>query len=168
MILEHHGFEQTSVELAQLDEAAEVAGFLRWQWEYYRATYDHQIADPEKKADYFLRINTRVTKGKLEDPEAELAVTDVYIGRATFPHGVDYTSPIPQAILDEARLKLKALKKALANPEQLLEIKALEVETRKVVVKQMHVPTDDDGTLNLAPAVEQFGSQYQIIGIKML
>ncbi len=114
MIIENHGLENVKVELVDLDVAGEAFGFIRWQWEYYRATYDLQIADPEKKADYYLRINTRAVKGKLEDPETELAVTDVFIGRATFPHGLDYDSPIPDSILNEAKLKLADLKKKLS------------------------------------------------------
>ncbi len=114
MIINNHGLENIKVELEQLDEVGESFGFIRWQWEYYRATYDLQIMDPEKKADYFLRINTRALKGKLEDPETELTVTDVYIGRATFPHGLDYTSIVPESILHEAKLKLADLKKNLS------------------------------------------------------
>ncbi len=114
MIISNHGLENIKFELAQLDVAGESCGFIRWQWEYYRATYDLQIEDPEKKADYYLRINPRALKGKLEDPETELAVTDVYIGRATFPHGLDYESAIPESIMHQAKLKLADLKKSLS------------------------------------------------------
>ncbi len=113
MIIDNHGLENIKAELETLDEVGEMFGFIRWQWEYYRATYDCQILDPEKKADYFLRINARVVHGKLEQADAELAVTDVYIGRATFPHGLDYTSEIPDAVMNEAKLKLADLKKKL-------------------------------------------------------
>ncbi len=114
MIISSHGLENIKVELEQLDVAGEACGFIRWQWEYYRATYDLQLEDPDKKADYFLRINTRAIKGKLEDPETELAVEDVYIGRATFPHGLDYQSQVPESILHQAKLKLADLKKSLS------------------------------------------------------
>lgn len=114
MIIENHGLENVKVELGQLDVVGESLGYIRWQWEYYRATYDLQIADPEKKADYYLRIGTKALKGKLEDPETELLITDVYIGRATFPHGLDYQSPIPDSVMNIAKLKLADLKKKLS------------------------------------------------------
>jgi hypothetical protein len=114
VIIENHGFENVKTDLAQFDNAGESFGFIRWQWEYYRATYDLLIEDPEKKADYFLRIGARAVKGKLEDPETELIVTDVYIGRATFPHGLDYQSAVPDQILNVAKLKLADLKKKLS------------------------------------------------------
>jgi len=112
MILENTGLDGIRSELAVLDDVADKLGFVRWQWEYNRATYDHKIT--EDGNDYYLRINTRAVEGKLEDPEAVLAIEAVYIGRHTFPHGLDYDSPISERVLDQARRKLDELKNSLA------------------------------------------------------
>ncbi|MBN3526050.1 YugN family protein [Paenibacillus apiarius] len=113
MIIENSGLIGLESDLAYLDEVTEDIGFVRWQWEYYRATYDLKFeANGE---EYFLRINTRVKEGKLEKPDTILAVEAVYMGRASFPHGLDYDTPIPQPILNSATQKLNELKQALIS-----------------------------------------------------
>jgi len=114
MIIENSGLNGLTSDLAHLDESTEKLGFVRWQWEYRRATYDLKLEDRSNQADYFLRINTRAVEGKLESPHAVLAIESVYIGRATFPHGLDYESPIPQPILNAASQRLQDLRKLLA------------------------------------------------------
>ncbi len=113
MIIENSGLNGLQSELAHLDNEAEKAGFVRWQWEYYRATYDLKLVDRASGNEYFLRLNTRAVEGKLESPHAVLVIEAVYIGRATFPHGMEYESPVPQHILDTAGQRLAQLKKAL-------------------------------------------------------
>lgn len=113
MIIENSGLIGLQSELSHLDDVAEQAGFVRWQWEYYRATYDLKLTDRASGADFFVRINTRAVEGKLEQPHAVLAVEAVYLGRATFPHGLDYESPVPQHILDTANQRLAQLKQKL-------------------------------------------------------
>jgi hypothetical protein len=112
MILENTGLDGIKSELAHLDDVTDKLGFVRWQWEYNRATYDYKIT--EDGNEYYLRINTRAVEGKLEDPEAVLAIEAAYIGRATFPHGLDYDSPIADSVLKQARRKLDELKNSLA------------------------------------------------------
>lgn len=114
MIIEHSGLNGLVADLAHLDEVSESLGFVRWQWEYYRATYDLKFEDSKNGEDYFLRINTRVKEGKLEKPDTILMIEAVYMGRATFPHGLDYETPIPQPIINAATQKLEELKLALA------------------------------------------------------
>lgn len=111
MIFENTGLDGLKCELAFLDEVAEKTGFVRWQWEYYRATYDYKIEDNNE--EYFLRVNTRVVEGKLEKPDTVLAIEAVYIGKTTFPHGLEYETPIPAAVLGAARSKLEQLKATL-------------------------------------------------------
>lgn len=111
MIFENTGLDGIKSDLAYLDESAEKVGFVRWQWEYYRATYDYKIED--NNSEYFLRINTRALDGKLERPDTVLAIEAVYMGRATFPHGLEYESPIPSQVLSHANQKLNELKKLL-------------------------------------------------------
>jgi YugN-like family. len=114
MIIENSGLNGLQSELHHLDESAEKVGFVRWQWEYYRATYDLKLEDRTSGSTYYLRINTRAVEGKLENPHTVLVVEAVYIGRATFPHGLDYESPIPKHILDTATQRLEQLKKMIA------------------------------------------------------
>ncbi|MCR8641744.1 YugN-like family protein [Paenibacillus sp. N1-5-1-14] len=114
MIIEATGLKGVKSDLAHLDDVTAELGFVRWQWEYYRATYDLKIEDKSTKADYFLRINTRVETGKLESPYAVLYVEDVYIGKSTFPHGLDYETPIPDNVMRFAQQKLSQLQTSLS------------------------------------------------------
>ncbi|MNO68556.1 YugN-like family protein [compost metagenome] len=111
MIVENTGLDGLKSDLAYLDESAEKVGFIRWQWEYYRATYDYKIEFNNE--EYFLRINTRVIEGKLERPDTILAIEAVYMGRATFPHGLEYESEIPASVMQIANNKLSELKQLL-------------------------------------------------------
>jgi len=114
MILENTGLEGVQSDLAHLDESAEKLGFVRWQWEYYRATYDLKLVDQASNNEYYLRISTRVKEGKLEKPHSVLSIESVYIGRATFPHGLEYESPVPKPILDTANDRVRQLKELLS------------------------------------------------------
>jgi len=114
MIIENTGLNGVQSELEHLDDSAEQAGFVRWQWEYYRATYDLKLSDSASGHDYFLRMNTRAVEGKLESPHAVLKIESIYIGRATFPHGMEYESPIPGPIMNTAMQRLEQLKQLLA------------------------------------------------------
>jgi len=114
MIIENTGLNGVKSDLAHLDDSAEKTGFVRWQWEYYRATYDLKIEDHTTSSEYFLRISTRAVEGKLESPNAILVIEDVYIGRATFPHGLEYESPIPQPIMNTANQRLQELQQLLS------------------------------------------------------
>lgn len=114
MIIENTGLNGMRSDLAHLDESGEKLGFVRWQWEYTRATYDLKLHDRSNGEDYYLRISTRAVEGKLENPDAVLEVEAVYIGRATFPHGLEYESPIPQPIMNAATQRAQDLKELLA------------------------------------------------------
>lgn len=112
MIFENTGLVGLKSDLLYLDESAAKAGFIRWQWEYYRATYDCKIEDQQNGGEYFLRINTRAVEGKLEKPETILTIEAVYLGKATFPHGLVYF-PVPQPVLDTAAKRIHELKELL-------------------------------------------------------
>jgi len=113
VIIEANGLKGLTSDLAHLDEVTTKLGFVRWQWEYYRATYDLKLED--KKSEYFLRINARATEGKLESPYAVLALEEAYIGEVSFPHGLDYNTPIPDAVMKVAQQKINELQHALAE-----------------------------------------------------
>lgn len=115
MIIENTGLKGLRSDLAHLDTVATKIGFVRWQWEYYRATYDLKLENRATGSEYFLRFNTRAVEGKLESPYAVLELEDAYIGVATFPHGLDYESPVPDQILKTANTKLAELKKQLSE-----------------------------------------------------
>ncbi|GAA3407136.1 YugN family protein [Paenibacillus hodogayensis] len=115
MIIENAGLKGLKSDLAHLDSTSTKLGFVRWQWEYYRATYDLKLENQATNSEYFLRFNARAVEGKLESPYAILALEDAYIGRGTFPHGLDYESPIPDQILKVATQKLADLKKQLSE-----------------------------------------------------
>lgn len=113
MIINNTGIKGAKSELSLLDQVMENAEFVRWQWEYNRATYDYQIKDANNNETYFLRVNARTLEGKLENPFAVLEVGETFIGRATFPHGLDYESPIPDSVMNAANQKLAQLKQQL-------------------------------------------------------
>jgi hypothetical protein len=115
LIIETNGLKGMQTDFAHLEEVTQKLGFVRWQWEYTRATYDLKFEDKANKQEYFLRVNTRTQSGKLESPYAVLRVEDAYIGRATFPHGLDYESPIPEPIMKSAKQKLDQLQQQLAE-----------------------------------------------------
>lgn len=114
MLLDNTGLNGVRCDLGYLDESGEKLGYVRWQWEYTRATYDYKLIDQANNQDYYLRIATRAIEGKLENPDAILEIESVYIGRATFPHGLDYESAIPQPILNAALQRAQDLKQLLA------------------------------------------------------
>jgi hypothetical protein len=109
VIIESTSLKGLKSELAHLDDVTSQLGFVRWQWEYYRATYDLKIDDKSTGAEFFLRINSRVESGRLESPHAVLSIEDIYIGKATFPHGLNYSVPVPAHVMSIAEQKLKQL-----------------------------------------------------------
>jgi hypothetical protein len=115
LIIEATGLKGLKSDLAHLDEVTTKLGFVRWQWEYTRATYDFKMEDKASKAVYFLRVNARVETGKLESPYAVLYLEEAYIGKETFPHGLDYNSPIPENVLKISKQKLDQLQQLLAD-----------------------------------------------------
>ncbi|NBI30676.1 YugN family protein [Chengkuizengella marina] len=113
MILDKTKLQGVQSELKYMDEITSGLGFVRGQWEYYRATYDFRIQD-EKNDVYFLRINCRVIDGKMESPYAVLTPEDIYIGIESFPHGLDYSVEIPESVLKIANDKMSELEKLLS------------------------------------------------------
>jgi len=115
VIIETTSLKGLKSDLAHLDDLTSQLGFVRWQWEYYRATYDLKIDDKSTGAEFYVRINARVVEGKLESPHAILVIEDVYIGKATFPHGLDYTVPVPAHVNQIAEQKLNQLHQLLTR-----------------------------------------------------
>jgi len=114
VIIEATSLKGLKSDLAHLDDVTSQLGFVRWQWEYYRATYDLKIDDKSTGAEFYLRINARVETGKLESPHAILKIEEAYIGKTSFPHGLDYSVPVPSHIMQVADQKLKQLEQLLS------------------------------------------------------
>ncbi len=112
MIIENNELKGLKSELSHLDAVTENLGFVRWQWEYYRATYDWKLE--AEGHEYYLRLNARAIEGKLESPTAVLEIQDAYLGRATFPHGLEYESGVPDAVRKQAESVLSQLKDNLS------------------------------------------------------
>jgi hypothetical protein len=115
VIIDAQGLKGTKSDFANFEDAAASLGFVRWQWEYTRATYDLKYEDKSSNSEFYLRVNVRVESGKLESPYAILSVEDSYMGKVTFPHGLDYEAPIPESIVRDAGQKLKALKQQITH-----------------------------------------------------
>ena len=111
MIFENTGLDGLKSDLAYLDESAEKVGFVRWQWEYYRATYDYKIEDEQTNSEYFVRINTRAVEGKLEKPDTVCCGSSNW--QSHFPSRLDYDSSVPQPVVKLAAEKLQQLKELL-------------------------------------------------------
>ncbi|MFD2116931.1 YugN family protein [Paenibacillus yanchengensis] len=112
MIIDNSGLNGVQSELHYLDANAEKIGFVRWQWDYYRATYDLKLTDRSSGSDYYLRVNTKAIEGKLENPHAMLEIEHVYMGLSTYPRGLDYDATIPKHIVDTANQRLQMLKRS--------------------------------------------------------
>lgn len=108
MILENQTLTGIQSELDHLDEVMESVGFVRSQWEYSRATYDCKFVDSANQAEYHLRVNARVIEGKMEKPHTVLRIEEMYIGKASFPHGMEYDN-IPEPFVKAANEKLNEL-----------------------------------------------------------
>ncbi|GAB7386762.1 hypothetical protein BSNK01_05980 [Bacillaceae bacterium] len=111
MLLEENKIAGTELTLAEADEILQELGFVRWAWDYDHATYDYKYEHLQDT--YYLRIHGRVIKGQLEEPHAVLRLETPFMGKAVFPHGIDYDVTIPNSILDLAKRKLQAVEEKL-------------------------------------------------------
>lgn len=115
MFIKDFGFAGQTLTLAKADALFENSGFIRWAWDYDHATYDCKY---EHLNDwYYLRIHAQTVQGALESPNAVLKLEDPFMGKATFPHGVDYEADIPEQILKNAKTKLERIAEELAPAE---------------------------------------------------
>lgn len=116
MIIEGTGLEGKEITLEQLDEIASELGFVRWSWDYKRATYDYKYEDQKSGHTFYLRVPVVCLKGEIEDEpnESLLQFHEPYIGRHLHPHGFDYDFNFPSTVLDNAKRKLKNLTDQLA------------------------------------------------------
>ncbi|MBO8171288.1 MAG: hypothetical protein H0Z33_05260 [Bacillaceae bacterium] len=111
MILKDTGIEGLELTFAELDFLLKENGFVRWSWDYDHATYDYKYE--EQDGVYYLRITGDVLEGEVEKGESVLRLYEPYIGKAVFPHGIDYDIEVPNQVLNNAKQKLSEVKSAL-------------------------------------------------------
>jgi hypothetical protein len=94
----------------ELEEAMTKLGFVRWSWDYEKVTYDQKLhADG---VDYYLRLRATVVGPKLlEHPEAVLELGTPVFARHFFPHGLDDSVEVPDALKETIDEKLAELEK---------------------------------------------------------
>lgn len=116
MKIEGTGLEGKEMMLEDLDYNMEELGFLRWSWDYKRATYDYKYVDHKSGETIYLRVPCVAVEGEIEDGanHSVLQLEEPYIGRHTYPHGLDYEYNFPNHIMDNVKRKLKALNDRLA------------------------------------------------------
>jgi hypothetical protein len=117
MKIEGTGLEGKEVTLAEFDHVMGELGFIRWAWDYKRATYDFKYEDRKSGHTFYLRVPSVATKGAIEevgkDSESILQIGEPYIGRHTYPHGLDYEFDFPTYVLDHAKKSLDAVNNSL-------------------------------------------------------
>jgi hypothetical protein len=117
MKIEGTGLEGKEVSLVDLDHVMEELGFVRWAWDYKRATFDFKYEDKKSGNTFYLRVPSVVVKGSIEevgkDNESLIQIHEPYIGKHIYPHGFDYEFDFPATILDHAKKKLEALNNSL-------------------------------------------------------
>ncbi|WP_202081019.1 YugN family protein [Caldalkalibacillus salinus] len=111
MKIEETGLEGKEVTVHDFDHAADDLGFVRWAWDYKRATYDFKYEDKKQGEIYYLRVPATSIKGEIEEEGSDsvLKIGTPYIGRHTYPHGLDYEYNFPKKILDDAKKRLENL-----------------------------------------------------------
>lgn len=116
MKIEETGLEGKEVMLADLDFNMAALGFYRGAWDYNRATYDYKYEDHKLGETFYLRIPCVAVKGEIEDGpnQSVVRIGTPYIGRHTYPHGLDYEYNFPKHVLDNAKRKLDQLNDRLA------------------------------------------------------
>ncbi|SFI98676.1 YugN family protein [Thermoflavimicrobium dichotomicum] len=97
----------------ELETIMKQLGFVRWSWDYEKATYDLKYT--ADGVDYYLRLRGTVVNDKaLEHPQAILEMGTPVFVRHFFPHGLDDSVEVPPALESQVKEKLAELEKALS------------------------------------------------------
>lgn len=97
-------------EFGELEQLMKGMGFVRWSWDYGKATYDYKMT--LDGVDYYLCLRGVVVNNKrLEHPKALLKLEQPYFARHFFPHGLDKEAEVPAGLQDEVNAKLVELTK---------------------------------------------------------
>ncbi len=109
MIFNETGIGGKEFTLGELDHMLHELGFVRWAWDYDHATYDFKYEINGGKDVYYLRITGEAADGQIEDGDTVLRLFEPYMGKAVFPHGIDYEAEIPQKIVSDANQKISQI-----------------------------------------------------------
>lgn len=119
MLIEDTVVEGIEIDLRDLDLAMSHVGFIRWAWDYKRATYDYKYVDSKSGETYYIRVPSWAVEGEIEDSgHAVVKIGQPYVGVYTFPHGVAYDREIPQHVIKLAKQKLDKLGQLLKVQEE--------------------------------------------------
>lgn len=114
MILNEAKTKGIKKEFGELEKLMKGLGFVRWSWDYRKATYDYRLSNDG--VDYYLRLRGTVINDKaLEHSKALLELETPVFVRHFFPHGLDENAEVPEALKDQVNEKLAELEKALAS-----------------------------------------------------
>lgn len=115
MKIEGTGIEGKEYLLEDLDLNMTALGFVRWAWDYNRATYDYKYEDQKSGETIYLRVPCIAVKGEIEDGpnDSVLQIQTPYIGRHTYPHGLDFEYDFPNYVLENVKRKLEQLNERL-------------------------------------------------------
>ncbi|MBD1370956.1 hypothetical protein IC620_01085 [Hazenella sp. IB182357] len=112
MILNEIKTKGIKKEFRETEKVLKSLGFVRWAWDYEKATYDYKYNHDGK--EYYLRLRGTVINDKqLEHPKALLELGTPVFARHFFPHGLDDSVEIPKDLLTTVNEKLKEMEAAL-------------------------------------------------------
>ncbi|MDN4073571.1 MULTISPECIES: YugN family protein [Fictibacillus] len=104
MLFEESGLKGQVVQFSILEHIMHNHGIIRaGQWDYERITYDYKFEDMTNGDVYYLRFPCRVTEGEVETPHAKIELSDPYLGKHYYPHGVEYDEEFPKNITDHCK-----------------------------------------------------------------
>ncbi|MBA4492889.1 YugN family protein [Paenactinomyces guangxiensis] len=101
-------------EFGELEKLMKGLGFIRWTWDYGKATYEYKYT--HEGVDYYLRLRGTVVNDKrLEHRKALLELGVPVFIRHFFPHGFDESVEVPEDLKAQVNEKIAELEKALAS-----------------------------------------------------
>ncbi|MDR6225305.1 YugN family protein [Desmospora profundinema] len=112
MELTDAGLKGITGEFGHVERVMEQVGFARGgAWDYNKASFDLKLEG--KDSDYYLRVQSHVVKGVLEDPKATIELENPVFLRHIFPHGLDGNTEIPEELENTIQETIQHIKKEL-------------------------------------------------------
>lgn len=95
-----------------LEQLMKSMDFVRWTWDYEKVVYDKKYVLGENT--YYLRLQGNVINDKsLENPETLLELQQPVFAEHFFPHGLDESADIPEALTAEINHTIEKLEDTL-------------------------------------------------------
>lgn len=112
MVLTDAGLKGITGEFGHVEQIMNKAGFDRGgAWDYNKASFDLKLEG--KDSDYYLRIQSHVIEGVLEDPKAKIQLEDPVFLRHIFPHGLEGDTDIPEELRETIDKAIKLIQEEL-------------------------------------------------------